>query len=145
MVKKVIAQLSLLVFGTILISVLLKQVGINYLAGGLFGLAIQFVGFYAFKSALQTYAALQNKKLENERLKEFSYQGLSVTCPCFKQIKEFVPIRLNAPNYYKCSDCKKTIGVYITPETAIVTEPQESSLEAVNNILAKSLIDVDKK
>ena len=145
MVKKVLAQLIPLAFGSIVFSVLLHYFNVSYIVGGLFGVAVQFAGFYAFRSCLNAYVALQNKKLENERMKELSYQGLGVTCPCFKAVREFVPIKLNAPNYYKCSECKKVIGVYITPETALVTEPQESSLEAVNSILANGLIGLPKE
>jgi len=137
--KKLLAQLFSLFTGSILFSVILHSWGVNYIIGGLFGVAIQFVGFYAFKTILTAVVSLKNKQIENERLKELSYQGLEVTCPCFKQIKEFIPIKLNSSNYYRCSECKKTIGVVITPETAVVTEPQDSSLEAINTLLTHTI------
>jgi len=144
MVKKVISQLLPLLGVATLTSFLLATWGVNYFIGALVGILIQFVAFYSFKSILIAVVALRNKKLDNERIKELSYQGLEVVCPCFKQIKEFVPIKLNIANYYKCSECKKTIGVVITPETAIVTEPADSSQEAVNKLLAQGILNVSK-
>jgi len=144
MVKTVLSQLIPLIVGSILISVVLSHWGVNYIAGGLFGIAIQFLGYYAFKNILTAIVALRNKQLENERINALTYQGLEVVCPCFKQVKEFVPIKLNTTNYYKCSECKKTIGVVLTPETAVVTEPQDSSLEAVNKILAKGILNAPR-
>jgi len=144
MVKTVLSQLIPLIVGAVIISVVLAHWGVNYIAGGLLGIAIQFLGYHAFKNILTAIVALKNKQLENERLNALTYQGLEVVCPCFKQIKEFVPIKLNTTNYYKCGECKKTIGVVITPETAIVTEPQDSSLEAVNKILAKGIINAPR-
>jgi len=144
MVKTVLSQLIPLIVGSILISVVLSHWGVSYIAGGLFGIAIQFLGYYAFKNILTAIVALKNKQLENERISALTYQGLEVVCPCFKQVKEFVPIKLNTTNYYKCSECKKTIGVVITPETAVVTEPQDSSLEAVNKILAKGILNAPR-
>ena len=144
MVKNVLSQLLPLVFVSIIVSLVLSHWGVNYAIGALAGVAIQFVGFYAFRSILTSVVALKNKQLENERIKELSFQGLEVVCPCFKQIKEFVPIKLNTTNYYKCTECKKTIGVVITPETAIVTEPQDSSLEAVNKLLVQGILNAPK-
>lgn len=140
MVKKVFTQIAFLCAFSFIVSVILANWGISYIVGAAFGLAIQFIGFNVFKAVFSAFIALKNKKLENERIKEFSYQGLEVTCPCYKQIRQFVPIKLNTANYYKCNECNKRIGVLITPETAIVTEPQDNSIEAINTLLASSII-----
>ena len=140
MFKKVFTQIAFLCAFSFVVSVILSNWGINYFIGAAFGLVVQFIGFYAFRSILESVVALKNKQLENERIKEFSYQGLDVICPCFKGIKQLVPIKLNTANYYKCQECNKRIGVIITPETAIVTEPQDNSAEAINDLLAKSII-----
>ena len=84
MVKTVLSQLIPLVVGSILISVLLSYWGVHYIAGGLFGIAIQFLGYYAFKNILTAIVALKNNQLENERITALTYQGLEVVCHCFK-------------------------------------------------------------
>jgi hypothetical protein len=96
---------------------------LNFYIGAAAGAAIQFVFNYIYNSILDTIIAFNNKKLENERIREYSFQGIEVECPCSKQLKDFVPIRLNTPNKYKCKECKKLISVFITPSTALSTEP----------------------
>lgn len=145
MVQRVVVQLASLVFISALFSVVLAAWGVNYFIGALFGIAVQFVGYYGYVNALKAFVALKNKKLENERIKELTFQGLEVTCPCHKRVTDFVPIRLNTANYYKCRECSKSISVYINAETAVVTEPQDSSLEAVNLVLQKGIADILKK
>lgn len=96
---------------------------LNYFVGFATGAALQFIFNYIYLSIFNSIVALNNKKLENERIKEFTMQGLEVECPCSRKIKDFVPIRLNTSNKYKCKECLKMISVYVTPSTALVTEP----------------------
>jgi hypothetical protein len=139
MLKKLFLQIASLCAVACLTSAILSAWHVNIIVGFLVGLAFQYAGYYVYKTGLLTYVALKNKKLENERIKELSYQGLEVACPCYKAVKEFIPVRLNAANYYKCSDCKKTISVLITPETAVVTEPVDTSFEAINTVLKQGV------
>lgn len=133
MVKKLISQLIPFIAISILFGSVFYTFNFNFFIGVLFGVAFQYVGFFAFSAIFNAIVALKNKKLENERLKELSFQGLEVECPCFKKIKDFIPVRLNTPNYYKCSDCKKTISVLINAETAVVTEPVATELPTLVN------------
>jgi hypothetical protein len=100
-----------------------KANGLNFYIGAITGGAIQFVFNYIYETIFNAAVALKNKKLENERIKEFTMQGIEVECPCSRKIKDFVPIRLNTTNKYKCKECQKLISVYITPSTALTTEP----------------------
>jgi hypothetical protein len=100
-----------------------KANGLNFYIGAITGGAIQFVFNYIYETIFNAFVALKNKKLENERIKEFTMQGIEVECPCSRKIKDFVPIRLNTSNKYKCKECQKLISVYITPSTALTTEP----------------------
>jgi len=122
MLSRLLTQLTVLVVTAILFGFILKHFGINLLAGVLFGVIIQFGIYYAFTTTLNVYIELRNKKLENERIKEFSLQGLEVTCPCTLKKTEFIPIVLNTNNSYKCDHCQKNISVYISTETALMTE-----------------------
>jgi len=135
--------LQILTFITVslLSGIYFSKIGLNFLLGVAVGCSIQFIGNYIFESILSVYTALKNKKLENERIKEFSYQGLEVECPCFKKIKEFVPIRLNTDNKYKCIECGKTVGVLVEATTAVTTEPiysPEQLEETLVNIANKN-------
>jgi hypothetical protein len=122
MFRFVIQTLALLIlcFST---GYIFKANGLNFYIGAITGGAIQFVFNYIYETIFNAFVALKNKKLENERIKEFTMQGIEVECPCSRKIKDFVPIRLNTSNKYKCKECQKLISVYITPSTALTTEP----------------------
>ena len=122
MLSRLLSQLTALVITAILFGLLLKRFGVSLFIGIPLGVIIQFGAYYAFITALSAYIELKNKKLENERIKEFSLQGLEVTCPCSLKKTEFVPIVLNTNNNYKCDYCQKNVSVYIATETALVTE-----------------------
>lgn len=96
---------------------------LSFIIGAIVGGTFQFVFNYIYLSVFNAFIALKNKKLENERIKEFSMQGLEVECPCSRKIRDFVPIRLNTANKYKCKECMKLISIYVTPSTALSTEP----------------------
>jgi hypothetical protein len=83
----------------------------------------QFVLFYIIGSVMDYIGEIKLKELNVKQLEEYSKQGLEVQCPCYKKVKEFVPIILNAKNTYKCSDCGKTNSVIIATETAHTLDP----------------------
>jgi hypothetical protein len=122
MLGRLLSQLTVLIVTAVLFGLLLKHFGVLLLIGIPLGIIIQFGAYYAFITALGAYVELKNKKLENERIKEFSLQGLEVTCPCALKKAEFVPIILNTNNTYRCDHCQKNVSVYIAAETALVTE-----------------------
>ena len=123
MFSRLLLQIATLIFIAILFGLILKQFGVILFVSIPLGIMLQFGVYYAYITALNAYVELKNKKLENERIKEFSLQGLEVTCPCSLKKTEFIPVVLNTNNAYKCNYCQKNVGVYIVPETALITEP----------------------
>ena len=107
---------------------------LNFVLGLLAGASVQFLLSYIVDSVLTVYASLKNKSIENERIKEFSFQGLEVECPCHKKIREFVPIKLNADNKYKCSECQKIVSVIVDANTALATQPIYNTEVTLENI-----------
>ena len=122
MLNRLITQITALVTISVLFGLILKQLHVSLYYSIPFGIILQFGIYYAFITILSAYVELKNKQLENDRIKEFSLQGLEVTCPCSLKKTEFVPVTLNMSNTYKCDHCQKNISVYITPETALITE-----------------------
>jgi hypothetical protein len=122
MVNRLLTQLVILAVTAISFGLLFKHFGMSYTLGIMIGIIVQYGAYNAFIIILNAYIELKNKKLENERIKEFSLQGLEVTCPCSLKKVEFVPVILNTNNAYKCDHCQKNISVYVTSETALMTE-----------------------
>jgi len=119
----VIFRASLFVFLTIAFGCIFSHFGLNFIFGLAFGASFQFIFSYAISQFVNAYINLQNKKLENERIKEFSYQGVVVECPCHEKIRDIIPFRFNTENKYKCRECNKTVSVFADAYTAIATEP----------------------
>jgi len=134
MVKKLIYQLTALLLIASLIGVILLYFGVPIIYGLLLGIIIQIGLNYCFLTCLDAFVALKNKKLENERIREFSLQGMEVTCPCSLKKTEFVPITLNTANSYKCNYCQKNVSVYVIPETALITETIASTINLPTQI-----------
>ena len=123
MIGKLVTQLTALLTISILFGLYLKHFNVSLMYSIPLGIMMQFGVYYIFIMVLDAWVVLKNKKLENERIKEFSLQGMEVSCPCSLKKVEFVPIILNTNNNYKCNHCQKNISVYVTAETALVTEP----------------------
>lgn len=132
----VVLQIITFVVVSLFTGIAFTKLGFNFFLGFSAGIAVQFIGNYIFTTFFNLYAELKNKKLENERIKEFSYQGLEVECPCYKKNKEFVPVRLNSENKYKCNECNKSISILIEASTALATEPIYSKDNTLNATLA---------
>lgn len=83
-------------------------------------------------------------KLQNEKIKELSKQGMELKCPCYLEKNMFVPINLNAPNSFKCNECNKNIIVDLTAKTFLQTEmidlekADENFIKAYNKIQQNS-------
>jgi len=123
MLRRLLTQLTVLITVAIFLGLFLTRFGISLFISIPLGIILQFGVYYAYITALSAFVELKNKQLENERIKEFSLQGLEVTCPCALKKKEFIPVVLNTDNKYTCNFCQKNVSVYIVPETALMTEP----------------------
>jgi hypothetical protein len=105
------------------ITILLLPIQPHYVTGFLLTTIIQFIIFYVIGSVMEFIGELKLKEINAFKLQELSRQSMEVVCPCFKKIKEIIPIDLNSKNSYRCNDCGKTNSIVITAETAHTTEP----------------------
>lgn len=74
-------------------------------------------------NAYRTWVSLAAQKITNDRIKEYTKQGVEVVCPCAKAIKSLIPIQLNTDNSYKCLDCNKNVAVKVDVQTFLETQP----------------------
>ncbi|NBW57518.1 hypothetical protein EBR43_07015 [bacterium] len=139
MALKTIAQLLILSSVSLLSGFLAKELKFSFFLGVGIGLGLQFLVYYIYSNIFTAYILLKNKKLENERIKEFSYQGVEVICPCYKKINAFVPIRMNTDNSYTCQECKKDVAIYIDVSTAVTTQPINNTKEVLKEIVESAL------
>ena len=81
----------------------------------------------------ETIAAINNKKLENDRLAEFAKQGVSIECAYCGSIN-FVPIRFDRKNEFKCISCNKSNAVYIDILSTRTTTPLQMNPMQIQTI-----------
>lgn len=83
------------------------------------------------------------EKLKNERIKEFSKQGIELSCPCYLNKKMFIPIQLGADNSFKCLECDKNVSVEVNAKTFLKTEMID--LDEAGNEIIKAYKDIQEK
>ena len=100
----------------------------------------QVIIYNIYKSIVELFAI----KLQNEKLKELSKQGMELKCPCYLEKSMFVPINLEGPNAFSCIECKKNIIVDVTAKAFLQTEmidlekADENFIKAYNKIQQNS-------
>ena len=104
---------------------------VNFLSALGFFVALQFVCFYFYRDYTEKKLALEEARLIVEREAELSKQGSTVTCPCDRGVKCFVPVLLNERNEYNCPGCNKTINVLVKLKTALSTIPVSTDPQAI--------------
>jgi len=79
---------------------------------------IQIVGYNIYRK----YIEIKLENIKNERIKEFSKQGLELKCPCHLNKTMFVPITLNQDNSFKCGECSKNVSVEVNARAFLETD-----------------------
>ena len=85
----------------------------------------QIIVWQIVKYVVDVRAAVKNKEIESDLMKQ--YMANEVVVPCSGCKKEnLVPIQLNKSNNFKCSHCDLQNVIYISLEAAQVTTPVDS-------------------
>ena len=80
---------------------------------------IQIIFYQIYLKILSLYI----ERIKLDKIKEYSKQGVEVSCPCYRENKVFIPIRLNGNNDYKCLECNKNVSENVDIKTFLATEP----------------------
>ena len=88
----------------------------------------------------QKYELLGRDFTRGVSMKEYSKQGIEVTCPCYKEKKFLLPIKLQEDNSFSCIECKKDFSVDVSVRSFLQTDPIDiekadaAFIEVVNKI-----------
>jgi hypothetical protein len=99
-------------------SLVFSNTSLDFLKGFVLSSLIQIIFYNVYKNVIEYFAL----KLQVEKIKEFSKQGMEVKCPCYLEKKMFVPIDLNGVNIFNCKECDKSISVDLTAKTFMQTD-----------------------
>ncbi len=109
------------------ISLALTLVGISFWASFLIITLLQIIGWQLFQYVVSVSAALKNKQIEEQMMKEYMSNSAIVPCAACKQ-ENLAPIQLDITNSFKCTNqkCKVENVIYVHIETAQITTPLKS-------------------
>jgi hypothetical protein len=99
---------------------------------------IQVILYQIYVKLLKAYYDFLNYK----KLEQYNQQGVEITCPCYREKKALIPIKLNQVNDYKCLDCNKNVSVNVDVKTFLATEPLDG--EATDLALLKAVEAIKK-
>jgi hypothetical protein len=99
---------------------------------------IQVILYQIYLKILKGYYDFLNYK----KLEQYNQQGVEITCPCYREKKALIPIKLNQVNDYKCLDCNKNVSVNVDVKTFLATEPLDG--EATDLALLKAVETIKK-
>jgi hypothetical protein len=118
MLRKLFVPLLTLVSVSTLISLPFSTDYISFSKIFLCATIAQIICYNLYKK----YLEINLERIKNERIREYSKQGLDIKCPCHLNIPMFVPVVLNQKNSFKCGECKKNVSVDITAKAFLETE-----------------------
>ncbi len=121
---QVVKSLSIVVIVSAFLGGCGYLLGYNFFA--IFGITFigQFIIYDLFSRWRRSGLEVEFRRLENERIKAFSEQGLEVTCPVESCMhKTFVPIIISEDNEYDCPKCNAGIKIYVGTKSFLKTTP----------------------
>lgn len=131
MLRRIVFSLGLTALVAGLCAWPLTFLGVHFLSGLGFFIALQFVGFYFYSDYTKRQTLIEEEKIIAFREAELNKQGAEVVCPCDRGIKSFVPISINETNEYQCPGCNKPVHVLVNLKTVLATIPVTDTLEDV--------------
>lgn len=99
-------------------SLLFYNTLLDFIKGFILATLIQIIFYNVYKNVIEFLAV----RLQVEKLKEFSKQGMEIKCPCYMEKKMFVPIDLNNTNTFNCKECDKSVSVEVSTRTFMQTD-----------------------
>lgn len=99
-------------------SLLFYNTLLDFIKGFILATLIQIIFYNVYKNVIEFLAV----RIQVEKLKEFSKQGMEIKCPCYMEKKMFVPIDLNNTNTFNCKECDKSVSVEVSTRTFMQTD-----------------------
>ena len=104
---------------------------------------LQFIGFWIFNTISQRIFSIKERQLENERIAEFSKQGVEVDC-AYCKTTNLVPVRFDVDNDFECVNCGKPNAIYIGVTVTQKTTPLNVSPLMINTLNPDEQNAIDK-
>jgi hypothetical protein len=118
MLKGILKSIGILFLISFSVSFIFYKDYISFLKLFLLTLILQIICYNIYKKIVE----ISLEKIKNERIKEYSKQGMDIKCPCYLEKVMFVPIELNKENSFKCLECNKDVSVEVSARCFMKTD-----------------------
>ena len=132
MAFNIVKSLLITLVISLIISGICYAMGLGFTKPLVITIITLFVGGFLIGQISETLLAINNKRLENERIKEFSKQGMIIECAYCEEMN-FVPIRLDERNEFVCEKCNEKNAVQISVAASRITTPIDSIKAEIKN------------
>jgi len=104
---------------------------------------LQFIGFWLFNTCAEYFYSIKARQLENDRIIEFSKQGISVNC-AYCSTENLIPVRFDDNNDFLCTNCDKNNAVYIGVTVTQKTSPLNVNPLMINTVNSDEQQAIDR-
>lgn len=139
----ILRSLAITLFISFVVALVFWSTGDDYVKPFILTTVGQFTIFWLINTWLRNKHIIENKQLENERIKEFSKQGVEVECSYCKATN-LVPVRFDMDNDFECVNCGKPNAVYVGVTVTQKTTPLNVSPLMINTLNPDEQQAIDK-
>jgi len=106
-------------------------------------IAIQIGVSWIYASISNRYFNIKQQQIDNERIKEFTKQGIDVEC-AYCKTPNLIPVRFDDDNDFTCINCDKENATYINVTITQKAAPLNMSPLLVNTLNANEQQAIDR-
>jgi hypothetical protein len=129
----ILRSISITLLISLVVGLIFWSTGGNFSRAFTLAIVIQFAVFWVYNTLSEKYFNLKQRQLDNERIKEFTKQGLEVECSYCKTVN-LVPVRFDVDNDFSCTNCGKPNAIYIGVTVTQKTSPLNMSPLLINTL-----------
>ena len=129
----IIRSLSITFIVASLVGLVFWSIGEDFVKPFVLTIILQFVVFWIFNTCSGYIYNLKLAEIQITREAEFTKQGIEVGCAYCRTVN-FIPIRFDDDNDFKCTSCDKANAVYIGVTVTQKTTPLNINSISVNTI-----------
>ena len=123
MIQSVLRSLAITFIISTIIAGIFVTFEISFLKVFILATIALFIIFFMFNAIMEHKAIKNQQIIENERIKEFSKQGMELQCE-YCDHSQFVPLRFDHDTKFECDQCENTNSTHIEIVVTQTTNPK---------------------
>ncbi|NDG52933.1 MAG: hypothetical protein EBY39_07905 [Flavobacteriia bacterium] len=117
--------------------------GIEFIKVCVIMFLLQLAGSYIWNSLLQYIARIKMETEETKRIELYTQQGVTANC-AYCKTPNYVPIRMDESNNFKCENCDKENSIYVDIVVAQKTDIIDKDNLSISEYI-KDKVDAEER